>query len=97
MHGDTLSTITYFLHPQIIHAGEFEPEIKLIFPRVIDSVQDSMALSITFDRSDIPMTFSSALLGALLLILQNTQQDVLLLICASSDFLIRVSLLEGSQ
>jgi hypothetical protein len=36
------------------------------------------------------MTFSSALLGGLLLILQNTQQDVPLLICASSDLLLRV-------
>jgi hypothetical protein len=89
IHGEAPRTITYFLHPQISHAGEFEPEIKLSFTRVIDSVQDSMALSMTFDRADIPMTFSSALLGALLLILQNTQQDVPLLICASSDFLLR--------
>jgi hypothetical protein len=45
---------------------------------------------LTFDRPEIPLTFSSALLGGLLHVLQTTQRNVPLLVCCSSDVLSRV-------
>jgi hypothetical protein len=44
---------------------------------------------LTFDRPEIPLTFTSALLGWLLLILQDTPRNMPLLTCSSSDFLSR--------
>jgi hypothetical protein len=52
---------------------------------------DSIELiSLSFDGQDIPLTFSSAPLGSVLMILQRTQKNIPLLICSSSDFLSRV-------
>jgi hypothetical protein len=48
---------------------------------------ESETLSLTFDRPEIPLIFSSALLGGLLVVLQNTQKNVPLLVCSSSGFL----------
>jgi hypothetical protein len=48
-----------FLHAQILHAGEVEPEIKLIFTRVTDTAQERMTLSLTFDRPDILLTYTA--------------------------------------
>jgi hypothetical protein len=55
-----------------------------------------MRLSVTFDRPEIPLTFSSGLLGGLLYTLQNTQRNVPHLICTSSDFLAR-TLVKGRK
>ncbi|KAJ6632040.1 hypothetical protein B0H10DRAFT_1937759 [Mycena sp. CBHHK59/15] len=80
---------TVFLHARILNPGQFDPRIEVWIKTVSNSKQDNEKLSITFDRPEIPLSFSSALLGGLLFVLQNTQRNVPLLICSSSELLAR--------
>lgn len=47
-------------------------------------------LSLEFDYPEIPMNFSSALLGGLLYVLQNCQKNIALGICSASDVSSRI-------
>lgn len=78
-----------FLHAKIKHSSDFKPIVKVMIKTESEDFHDSETLSLTFDRPEIPRTFPSALLGGLLIILQNTQKNIPLLICSSSDFLPR--------
>jgi hypothetical protein len=51
-------------------------------------------VSLTFNRPEIALTFQSALLGGLLIVLQNTLRNVPLLICSSSGFFAQTLVLE---
>jgi hypothetical protein len=95
--GPQPTLVTVFLHARILHAGEFEPLIEVVIRTVTATTDDTEALAITFDRTEIPKTFSSALLGGLIFILQNTERNVPLLICFSSDFLIRALVKERKK
>jgi hypothetical protein len=88
--GEIPSLMTVFLHAHIQHAGEFSPTIKLSIQTETDTLRDSEIITLTFDRQEIPLTFSSALLGGLLRILKNIQRNVPLPVCSSSDFLSRM-------
>jgi hypothetical protein len=78
--------ITIFVHARVLHPGEYSP-ITQISMKLGDSIE---LISLSFDRQDIPLTFSSALLGSVLMILQRTQKNIPLLISSSSDFSSRV-------
>ena len=78
-----------FLHACIQHLGEFNANIELLIKKEMNGQQNSIILPLTFDRVEIPPTFPSALLGGLLIVLQNTERNVPLLISSSSDFLLR--------
>lgn len=95
--GPQPTLMTVFLHARILYAGEFEPLIEVVLKTVTDTTDNTEALSITFDRTEIPMNFSSALLGGLIFILHNTERNVLLLICSSSDFLTRALVKERKK
>ncbi|KAJ7096187.1 hypothetical protein C8R44DRAFT_749032 [Mycena epipterygia] len=85
--GPRPTIMTVFLHAHILHAGQFEPSLEVMIKTVMDNSQENKTLSLTFDRPEILLNFSSALLGGLLFVLQNTQRNVPLLICSSSEFL----------
>jgi hypothetical protein len=80
---------TVFLHACIHRPGKFEPLIEVMIKTITNASQESEILSKNLDRPEIPSTFSSALLGGLLFVVQSTQKNVPLLICSSSDFLSR--------
>jgi hypothetical protein len=81
--------MTVFIHARVLRAGEFEPLLEVMIKTVTDNTQQNETLSVTFDRPEIPLTFSLALLGGLLFALQNTQRNVPLLIFSSSEILAR--------
>jgi hypothetical protein len=95
--GQDPSLMTIFLHARVFRAGEFDPSIDVMINTETDVAHDSDILSMTFDRPEIPLTFSSALLGGLLIILQNTQRNVPLLICSSSECLSRALVKEREK
>jgi hypothetical protein len=72
--GAQPTLMTVFLHAHVLHAGQFEPLLEVMIKTVIDNTQQNETLSVTFDRPEIPLTFSSALLGGLLFVLQNTEE-----------------------
>jgi hypothetical protein len=73
--------MTIFLRASSIeNPGEFEPNIRLTIKAVTTTREDSEILSLSFDKPEIPVTFQSALLGGLLFVLQNTKQNVPMLI-----------------
>lgn len=89
--------ITFFLHAQILHPGHYKPEIRLRCTRASKTSQESMTLSMTFDRPNIPLTYTSGLLGGLILILQNAPKNTPLLICTSADYLLRMLVTEREK
>jgi hypothetical protein len=92
--GDAPSLLTVYLHAFVLHPGEFEPIAKLSVRKTSNIMQKSETLPLTFDRPEIPITFTSAFLGGLLLILQDTPKNMSLLICSSSDFVTRTLIIE---
>jgi hypothetical protein len=95
--GPVANLMTVFLDARVLKPGEFDPRLKVMIKTETNLVQKSEILCLTFDRPDIPVTFSSALLGGLLWILQNTQKNVPLLVCSSSEFLLRVLVKERQK
>jgi hypothetical protein len=81
------SLMIVFLNAHITRPGKHNPGLRVMIRTETDLVVETETLSLTFDRAEIPSTFSSALLGGLLVVLQNTQRNVQLLVCSSSDFL----------
>jgi hypothetical protein len=65
--GEVPSLMTIFLQARVIHAGEFEPIIQTAITTETNMAHNSEFISLTFDRPEIPMNFTSALLGGLLL------------------------------
>lgn len=88
--GEEPGMMTVFLHASVLRPGEFEPNLNLMIKTQDDDTEHENTLTLTFDRPEIPLTFSSALLGGLLITLQNTERNVPLLICSSSDVLLRM-------
>jgi hypothetical protein len=58
--------MSVFLHAHVLRAGEFEPLLEVMIKTVTENIQQNERLSVTFDRPEIPLTFSSGLLGGLL-------------------------------
>jgi hypothetical protein len=85
--GQAQSLMTVFLHAQILHPGEFDPRTRVMIKIETELFEKSAIWNRTFDRQDMPHSFSAALLGSLLVVLQNTEKNMPLLICPSSDFL----------
>jgi hypothetical protein len=71
--GPDPNLMTIFLHTQIVHPDQYNSGLKVMVKTETDLVVESETLSLTFDRPEIPSIFSSALLGGLLVVLQNTQ------------------------
>jgi hypothetical protein len=88
--GPDPKIMTVFLHAQIVRPGQYDSYIRVTVKTETDFNVESETLFLTFDRPEMPLIFSSALLGGLLVVLQNTQKNVPLLVCSSSDFLSRV-------
>jgi hypothetical protein len=65
------SLMTIFLHPQIVHPGQYDSGLKVTIKTETDLVVESETLSLTFDRPEIPSIFSFALLGGLLVVFQT--------------------------
>jgi hypothetical protein len=84
LRGQAPSLMTVFLHAQILHPGEFDPRTRVMIKIETELFEKSEIWNLTFDRQDIPHSFSTVLLGTLL---QNTEKNIPLLICPSSDFL----------
>lgn len=87
--GPDPSLKTVFLHPRIAYRDNLNPSIEVMIKTDFSGAQTSEILALTFDHP-IPTSFNSGLLGGLLLVLQNTTRNIPLLICSSSDFLIRM-------
>jgi hypothetical protein len=81
--------MTVLLHARVDRPAEFEPLLEVMIKMVTDTTEENKILSMPFDRPEIPLIFSSALLGGLLFVLQTSQRNVPLLVCSSSDFLSR--------
>jgi hypothetical protein len=79
--------LTVFIHVLILRVTEFDPVIKVFLKSITDTTEHADALSITFDRPEIPKNSLSAMLAGLMFILDNIDRNVPLLICTSSDFL----------
>jgi hypothetical protein len=95
--GPPPTLLTVFLHAHILKPGEFKPLIKVTITSVTENSENTEILSMTFDQAEIPMNFSSALLGGLLHVLYTTTKNTPLLICSSSDFLARVLVKEKKK
>jgi hypothetical protein len=91
------SLMIVFLNAHITRPGKHNPGLRVMIRTETDLVVETETLSLTFDRAEIPSTFWSALLGGLLVVLQNTQRNVPLLVCSSSDFLSRALVKDRSR
>jgi hypothetical protein len=74
--GQIPSMTTVFLHARILRQGQFEPSIEIMIKILTDAGQESEVLSLTFDKPEIPLTFSSALLGGLLYIYYRILREI---------------------
>ena len=96
--GDEPPLLTLFLHAHIQHAGEFNAEIHLTVKSVtIDHREDCTLLIMTFDKPNIPRSLPSALLGGLLYTLQHCPRNQPLIVCTSSDLLLRMLVKDRDQ
>ena len=95
--GQAPSLMTVFLHAQILHPGEFDSRTRVMIKIETEFLEKSEIWNLTFDREEIPHSFSAALFGSLLVVLQNTEKNLPLLICSSSDFLSRALVKEGQK
>ncbi len=86
-----------FINARVFKPDEFDSGLNVIVKTETDLTQRSENLWLTFDRPEIPLTFSSALLGGQLFILQNTQSNVPLLVCTSSEYLLQVIIKERQK
>jgi hypothetical protein len=55
--------------------AEFEPLLEVTIKMVTDTTEGNKTLSMTFDRPEISLTFSSAPLEGLLFLLQTSQRN----------------------
>jgi hypothetical protein len=95
--GQVPSLMTVFLHAQILYPGEFDSRTRVMIKIQTEFLEKSEIWNLTFDRQEIPHSFSAALWGSLLVVLQNTEKNIPLLICSSSDFLSRALVKERQK
>ena len=81
--------ITAFIHIKVLRAGQYDPQIMARFKIVSDVINEDATVNLTFDDPSIKTNFRSGILGATLTVLQKIPYNTPLLLCSSSDFLLK--------
>jgi hypothetical protein len=81
--------ITAFIHIKVLQAGQHDPKILTRFKLLSEKSRKDETVYLTFDDPTIRRNFRSGILGATLALLQKIPKNIPLLICCSSDFLLK--------
>jgi hypothetical protein len=89
--------ITAFVHIKVLRAGQYDPQIIARFKIISNELNEDATVTLTFDEPSIKINFRSGILGVALTLLQKIPHDAPLLLCSSSDFLLKTLIKERTK